>query len=237
MIKDFKVFEFGNIIAGFSLGKEINYHPSSDINFEITKEALKNLGLAGSALKIRTEHKDNILIDRDDEPSDAIISTKARPIILSPADCIGLILIDEKTNIYGLCHIGRAGVGYNIVEKFIKKFLEVETQHQDLKFIISPNIDSENYPHNSDAFIYTNGKSNWWFNNQELLHKKNNIFYPDLENAVTRQIKESGLKENEYEIISSGLSTFTTNMHSNSRDTRDNIQEKRRNLVFVGIKD
>ncbi|MEP7103443.1 MAG: laccase domain-containing protein [Candidatus Dojkabacteria bacterium] len=234
----FTTYSFGDILAGFSLGKNVNYHPLSDINLQLTSKVLNKLDLSGSFLKIKTEHKDKILINSDSEEADAIISTSGKPIILSPADCIGLILIDTKSNSYGLCHVGRAGVGYNIVEKFINKFLEIidstTYENNQFQFIISPNIDHENYPHNDDAFIYTDSKPNWWFNNQELLNKKDGTFFPNLEGAVIKQIKESKLKDDSYEIISSGLSTFKEDMHSNARDTHESIKEKRRNLVFVG---
>jgi len=229
----FKTYSFDNLIAGYNIGKEVNYHT----DLITTQKVLKEFALTGKPLKITPEHKDNVLIDSDKEPTDAIISTKREVIILSPADCIGLVLIDTISGNYGLCHIGRAGVGYNIVEKFIKRFLEVQpNESYDLKFVISPNIDPENYPHNSDAFIYNDGQPNWWFNNQELLNKKNDTFFPDLEKAVIKQINESELIKEKFEIISSGLSTYTSDMHSNSRDTKEGIEEKRRNIVFVGLK-
>lgn len=229
-----------DIKAGFTLGGYLDfYHPTNN-GKQNAIETLKVLNIknAEDALKIYPEHKDKIAVDKEQSDCDGIISTKGNPVILAPADCLGIIVIDLNSGIFGVYHAGRAGIGLNITQKFFEKFLNlVDKNSADIKAIISPHIFAKDYPHPTQDFLKTEGKDNWWAEHPEFIFIQNGLSYPSLGMAVVEQIESvSNEFDLKIEIINSNLNTFDGAGFSHSRDRiegRDYL--KRRNLVFVGV--
>jgi len=217
-----EVQEFGNIKAGFTLGGSLNfYHGSIDSNKSKRKLTLEALGILESSilLDIEVEHKAKILID-ESGACDAIISTKGNPVTLNPADCLGLIYINEAENIFGICHSGRAGIGLSLPYKFMKQFLDLSKGSPAIKIIIPPLIHAKNYPHSTDDFA----KGNWWEENPEFyVDADSDMFYPELGGAAKKQIELafSEYRHANFQIIDLGENSYTSNYYSHKKQSED----------------
>lgn len=239
---EIKLHKLNNIIAGYTLGNDLfKFHPSNDSDLSFTRKTLTTVGINNpeKLLRIYAEHRDKILVDEDGD-CDAIISTQGNPISLAPADCIGLIAIVPHTklekSIYGIAHIGRAGIGLNLANKFVKAILKVaKDNHQypeNLHLIVSPHIYGESYPHDNLNFA----QDTWWGAHPESITHKDGKYYPHLEIAYKLQLQELQQQINiNLNIIDSGINTFTSQLHSHSRALQTGTaDQKKRNLVFVG---
>lgn len=214
-----KFFESESIIAGFtnreggfSKGNyaEFNLGPHTGENADTV---LKNRKLLADSLNIRENklvfmnqiHSDIIkIIDNKNFISaginnnagdcDAIISLIPGFLLcVMTADCMPVILFDEKTKIYAAIHAGWKGAVSNIIFKVINKIVSIDScvSPENIKIFIGPYICGKCYEVSSD-FI-----SNIEPEKKNTLIQRDNKFYFDMKKYIEYDFQKSGvLKKN-----------------------------------------
>lgn len=126
------------------------FHVDDDIkNVEKNRENLakkysyKNENL----LYMNQIHSDNIVIVDEKSPKlidscDAIITNRKNlPLMVMVADCIPIILFDEKKGVIAAIHAGRNSTFMQITKKTAKLFIEkFNSSPKDIKAILGPSI-------------------------------------------------------------------------------------------------
>ncbi|HEC1751956.1 TPA: peptidoglycan editing factor PgeF, partial [Campylobacter lari] len=128
--------------------------------------------------------------------ADGVISNEKNvALCILSADCLPLLLYDDKNKAIAALHSGRKGCFENILKEAVLKMQEsFNTQTKNLKLIISAGICAKNYEINGEVLNYSKEKF------APFLHK-NKL---DLKALVKFQAKELGVSD----IFDINLCTF-----------------------------
>ncbi len=144
------------------------------------------------------QHTDNILLLKDrfidfdkNEPIDGVITNIPNiPIMLVFADCIPVMIFDNKNNVMSIVHAGWKGTAKKIVQKAVKTMKdEFNSDTKDISAIIGAGITGKNYetsPNNIDILLMTIDNK---YVNDVLIAEKN----IDLKLLNAIQLKEIGI--------------------------------------------
>lgn len=126
------------------------FHVDDDIkNVEKNRENLakKHSYKNENLLYMNQIHSDNIVIVDEKSPKlidscDAIITNRKNlPLMVMVADCIPIILFDEKKGVIAAIHAGRNSTFMQITKKTAKLFIEkFNSSPKDIKAILGPSI-------------------------------------------------------------------------------------------------
>ena len=156
-----------------------------------------NIDLKNFIFPIQT-HSSNIDIVQEnkfDYPNTdgLILKDKNKAIFLNFADCVPIILYDEKQNIGAVSHAGWRGTAQSIakctVEKMIKKF---DSQAEDIIAVIGPAISPCCYNVGEEVFEKLKKTVKNFKNLYEIFNDKIHV---DLKSINKRQLEEVGLKK------------------------------------------
>lgn len=128
-------------------------------------------------------HSDKILIVdnnyHNNTSGDALVTTsKNTPIIIKTADCIPILIYDNKQKILGLIHSGWRGTLKNITKKCLDLFLETYHSHkEDISIYIYPSIRECHFEVGIDVYLEF---KNIYHNIDDFTIKKQHKYYIDL---------------------------------------------------------
>ena len=148
--------------------------------------------------------------------ADAIITNQAKlPIAILTADCVPLLLCDNKKKIIAAIHAGWRGAYKNIIKKVINFMVKKGCIRNDITVAIGPCIRQDNYEVKENfkkKFIKNSKKNKIFFKN------KKNLIYFDLPNYVNSKLKSNKIRN----IDMINIDTF---------DKKNNFFSARRSLV------
>jgi len=144
-------------------------------------------------IKPQQVHKDNIMIvdEKYDYPDcDSLILNKEnKAIYLNFADCVPVILYDEKNNIGAIVHAGWRGTALKIVRKTVLKLNELfDSDFENIIALIGPCISFEEFETYNEALTQLRAS----VKNPTGLFEGNNA---DLKGINKRQLEETGVKK------------------------------------------
>ena len=124
---------------------------------------------------------------------DAIV-TKIKKIGISvlTADCVPVLLYDPQKKIIGCIHSGWKGAFNGVIKNTINKFIDLNSNLEEVIAVIGPCIDKKNYEVREDfckRFVEQNSIYKNFFEKN-----KNNKFFFDLRGLVNKQIYDLGVK-------------------------------------------
>jgi len=154
-------------------------------------------------------HSDKVLIHRcnntsiEDEEGDAIITNEKNVIIgVFTADCVPIILIDEKNGVIAAIHSGWRGTFESITLRTIEKMKnEYNTNEMNIKAYIGPHIRKCCYEVSEELKLKFIDKKKTI--SKEELFNGNNL---NLEVCIIEDLKSAGVQE--YNINSLNLCTY-----------------------------
>ena len=165
-------------------------------NLEIVKRKIsktsKNIFLLNQVhsnkfIYINTNYKFNLK-----PKADAIITDqKNLPIAVLTADCVPILMCDNKKNIIAAVHAGWKGAYKDIISKVIKFMVRRGSKTKNITVAIGPAISVENYEVKEDfkkKFIKKDKKNNIFFKN------KRKKLYFDLPKYIKLSLLENKIK-------------------------------------------
>ena len=212
MIKSKKLAKLKNLKHGFfnsSGGKSkgiyqsLNCGPGSkDLsvnvkkNLEVVKKKISN---SAKNIFLLNQIHSNKLVYIDDNyklikkpKADAVITNqKNLPIAVLTADCVPILIYDNKKRIVAAIHAGWKGAFKGIIDKVIKFMVKKGCSLKNITAVIGPSISVKNYEVKDDfmkKFIKKDKKSLKYFK------IKNNKLYFDLSQYVYSQILQNKIK-------------------------------------------
>ena len=189
---------------GFSKGiyKSLNCGPGSNDNKLDIKKNLelvqKKMDLKNNNLILMNQTHSNKVIVIDDENkgkkkfnSDALI-TKLKGVALGvlTADCVPIILYDEKNKIISSIHAGWKGSISGIIENTLSKFKKIDSDNKIIA-IIGPCIGKDSYEVGMD--FYENFLKESEKNKNFFLKKEKNKFFFDIRGYVNNRLITNGI--------------------------------------------
>lgn len=165
-------------------------------------EIKENIDLICNYLNIQKEnlikpkqvHSDNIeLVEKNkiEYPNcdGLILNQKNMAIYLNFADCVPVILYDEKNNIASVVHAGWRGTAQKIAQKAVIKMQKLfNSNSKDIIALVGPCISFEQFETYDEALVQLKNS----IQNKEGLFKNN---FADLKGINKRQLEEIGVKK------------------------------------------
>ena len=212
MIKSKKLAKLKNLKHGFfnsSGGKSkgiyqsLNCGPGSkDLsvnvkkNLEVVKKKIsnsaKNIFLLNQIHSNKLVYIDNNYKLTKKPKADAVITNqKNLPIAVLTADCVPILIYDNKKRIVAAIHAGWKGAFKGIIDKVIKFMVKKGCSLKNITAVIGPSISVKNYEVKDDfmkKFIKKDKKSLKYFKIE------NNKLYFDLSQYVYSQILQNKIK-------------------------------------------
>ena len=215
MIKSKKLIRIKNINHGFfnSVGgkskniyKSLNCGPgskdsSSNVkkNLEIVRKKIskkaKNIFLIHQIHSNKFVYIDEKYNKKIKPKADAIITNqKYLPIAILTADCVPILICDNKKKIISAIHAGWKGAYKNIVNKVIKFMIKKGCKLKNITAAIGPSISVKNYEVKSDfkkKFIKKDKKNQKYFTNKsyKLYFNLNKYVHDLLINSKIKNIE------------------------------------------------
>tara|TARA_B100001250_G_scaffold189087_1_gene162425 strand:- start:138 stop:896 length:759 start_codon:yes stop_codon:yes gene_type:complete len=125
--------------------------------------------------------------------ADAIITNKKKiPIAVLTADCVPILICDDKKNYIAAIHAGWKGAYKDIISKVIKFMIKKGSNPKNITAAIGPAISVKNYEVKNDfkkKFIKKDKKNNKFFKT------KNNKLYFDLSKFVKSSLNKNQIKK------------------------------------------
>ncbi len=125
--------------------------------------------------------------------ADAVITNQIKlPIAVLTADCVPILIYDNKKKIIAAIHAGWKGAYKNIIGKVLKFMIKMGSKPQNILASIGPSISVKNYEVQEDfkrKFIKKNKK------NIKYFKKNNNKLYFNLPNYVYSSLLENKIKK------------------------------------------
>ena len=119
--------------------------------------------------------------------ADAVITNQSNiPIAVLTADCVPILLYDNKNNMVAAIHAGWKGAFKGIIKKVVSFMFKMGCKKNSITAAIGPCIQQKSYNVRNDfreRFIKKNPKNRIFFK------KKKNLIYFDLPNFVKSQLK------------------------------------------------
>jgi YfiH family protein len=146
--KDFLIIEDGEFNVVFSTaekGRSFNRHTESGV---ATLESLKEDFSVNEVMYLKQIHSDEIYVynlgDKElkDKEGDAIITNEKDVIVGAfTADCVPVILVDDKKKAVAAIHSGWKGTFNSITKKTVERLVkEFDTDVKNIKAYIGPHI-------------------------------------------------------------------------------------------------
>ena len=191
---------------GFSKGNYLGLNCGLGSN-DKKENVLKNLELVSkkmgcekkSLITLNQIHSDKVVHFENEYQvrnkiiGDAIV-TKIKNIGISilTADCAPILIYDPQKKIIGCVHSGWRGALNGIIKNTLKKFINLNSNTEDLIAVVGPCIKKENYLVKDDfynKFTLQNNKYDIFFNKVD----KNSYAF-DLRSFINREIYNHGVK-------------------------------------------
>ncbi len=251
MIQSKKILKIKNIKHGFfnktggkskKIYKSLNCGPGSkdnpsDIkkNLEIVKKRIKST--AKNIFLLHQIHSNKfVYIDEKSKfkskpKVDAVITNQKNiPIGILTADCVPILICDEKKKLIAAIHAGWKGAYKNIISKVIKFMIKKGSNPINITAAIGPAISVKNYEVKGDfkrKFIKKDKKNNKFF------RKKYKKLYFDLPNYVRSCLLKNKIKN----IDLMNIDTFDNNnkFFSARRALKLNHNDYGRNISIIMI--
>ena len=163
--------------------------------------------------------------------ADAVITNQQKiPIAVLTADCVPILLYDNKKNIIAAIHAGWKGAFKGIIDNVINFMLKKGCKRKNILAAIGPCIGRASYNVKNDfkkKFLKKDTKNKVFFN-----HKKN-IIYFDLSNYVKSLLKLNKITK----IDMKNIDTFSkkNNFFSARRALRSKHDDYGRNISIIMI--
>ena len=161
--------------------------------------------------------------------ADALITNQKNiPIGILTADCVPILICDEKKNIIAAIHAGWKGAYKDIISKVIKFMIKKGCSARNITAAIGPAISVKNYEVKEDfkkKFIKKNKKNNKFF------RKKYKKLYFDLPNYVKSCLLKNKIKN--IETINIDTFDINNNFFSARRATKLNDDDYGRNISII----
>lgn len=115
------------------------------------KEVPVRLGFPGGDIYMPIQrHTDKVVILENDlrpEIADAVITRRKGLLIgVQVADCVPILLFDERRSVIGAVHAGWRGTASQIIKKAIKRMIECfNSSPEDIRIALGPSIKRECY--------------------------------------------------------------------------------------------
>ena len=173
----------------------------------------------------------NFNLDKKKLNADAIITNqKNLPIGVLTADCVPLLLCDNKKKIVAAIHVGWKGALSEIVKNVVSFMFLKGCKINDITAVIGPSIKQKSYNVKEDfqkKFINKNKKNKIYFK------KKKDIIFFDLPNYVKSQLKLNEITN----IDMINIDTFDekNNFFSSRRSLRLKHDDYGRNISIIMI--
>jgi YfiH family protein len=125
--------------------------------------------------------------------ADAVITNQKKlPIAVLTADCVPILIYDNKKEIIAAIHAGWKGAYKNIIGKVLKFMIKMGSRPQNIIASIGPSISVKNYEVQEDfkrKFMKKNKRNIRYFK------EYNNKLYFDLQNYVYSSLLENKIKK------------------------------------------
>ena len=249
MIKSKKLSKINNIKHGFfnknggiskKIYKSLNCGPGSKDNplnvhknLQIVKKKIKST--AKSIFLLHQIHSNKYIyinrknISKSKPKADAIITNQKNiPIGVLTADCVPILICDEKMKLVAAIHAGWKGVYKDIISRVIKFMIKKGSDPKNIIAVIGPAISAKNYEVKEDfkkKFIKKDKRNNKFF---KIKYKK---LYFDL----PKYVKSSLLKNKIKNIETINIDTFdiNNNFFSARRALKLNQDDYGRNISII----
>ena len=249
MIKSKKLSKIKNLKHGFfnriggkskKIYNSLNCGPGSKDNYSSVKKNLQIVKkkISRNAKNIFLLHQIHsnkfVYINKKNTPkskpkADAVITNqKSLPIGILTADCVPILICDEKKNFIAAIHAGWKGAYKNIISKVINFMIKKGSDPVNITAVIGPAISVKNYEVKEDfkrKFVKKNKQNNRFF---KIKYKK---LYFDLPNYVKSCLLKNKIKK----IESMNIDTFNinNNFFSARRALKLNHDDYGRNISII----
>ena len=249
MIKSKKLLRIKNIKHGFfnktggkskKIYKSLNCGPGSkdnpsDVkkNLQIVKKKIsvsaKNIFLLHQIHSDKFVYIDQKLCFKSKPKVDAVITNQKNiPIGVLTADCVPILICDEKKNLIAAIHAGWKGAYKGIISKVINFMIKKGSDPGDITAAIGPAISFKNYEVKEDfkrKFIKKDKQNNRFF---RIKYKK---LYFDLPNYVKSCLLKNKIKN--IETIKIDTFSINNNFFSARRALKLNHDDYGRNISII----
>ena len=163
--------------------------------------------------------------------ADAIISEKRKlAIAVLTADCVPILIFDQKKKIISAIHAGWRGAFKGIIKKVITFMINRGCNPKNMVVAIGPCISKKNYEVKKpfkDKFIKQDRHNNDFFST-----KKRKIYF-DLTNYVKKQVKLNKIKN--FDVINVDTFSVKNNFFSARRSLKLSHNDYGRNISIIMI--
>ena len=163
---------------------------------------------------------------------DALITNiKNLPIGVLTADCLPILILDNKKKIIAAVHAGWKGAYKNIVIKVLKKLVDLGSKKKDIITVIGPGISQKSYEVGiefKERFIKKSKKSSICFKT-----KRNKIYF-DLAKFIHNQLISFGILK--IDVIRKDTFDKKNNFFSARRSLKKNESDYGRNISVIMLK-
>ena len=173
----------------------------------------------------------NFRFNKNKIKADAVITDQEKlPIAVLSADCVPILLYDNKRNMIAAIHAGWKGAYLGIITKVINFMLKKGCKKNSITAVIGPCIKQKSYNVRDDLrkkFISKDKKNKIFFK------KKKNILYFDLSNFVKFQLNSN--KITNIDIINIDTFDKKNNFFSARQSLRLKHDDYGRNISIIMI--
>ena len=158
---------------------------------------------------------------------DGLVYNKSNIILgITTADCLPIILIDQKKKVFGICHAGWRGLLGGIIQNTIKKMRQLSSKNSNIQAYIGPCIRRMSYEV-SKSFVNSLEPKY-----QIFVYKKKGKLYYDLPKLAKYILSETGILN----INDTKKNTFVdTNYFSYRESKKNNYSDYGRNISMVTL--
>ena len=173
----------------------------------------------------------NFKINKKRVKADAIITNQKKlPIGVLTADCVPILIYDDKSSIVGAIHAGWKGAYKGIIKKVINYLIKLGCRKKNIHVAVGPCISQKNYNVKDDfqqKFIKKDKKNKIFFK----IRKK--IIYFDLLNYVKSQLESCKIPN--IDVINIDTFDNKNNFFSARRSLRLKHDDYGRNISIIMI--
>ena len=163
--------------------------------------------------------------------ADAVITNQKKlPIAVLTADCVPILICDDKKKMIAAIHAGWKGAYKDIIKKVVKFMIKKDCKLKNITAAIGPCIAIENYEIKKDfktKFLKKNPKNKIFFKKIKKKH------YFDLNKYIYSQLKNLGVKN--VDIINKDTFNIKNNFFSARRSINRNENDYGRNISIIMI--
>ncbi len=191
-------------LDSFNLGRHWNTDESKVDAMENRRVLCDLFGIESQKLAVPgQQHTNNVHILKAEETQspgpyqfaaiDAVATDLQRqPVLLHFADCVPVMLVDEKKKKICVIHAGWRGTASSIVKKSVELMVnEMDSKPGDIYAAVGPAIGSCCYQTGEEVVLQLNETVE---NGDELILRKDGNPFPDLKAFNARQLLESGVR-------------------------------------------